>query len=268
MRCGGPIIWTLEGHVTTPADAPRGDKYAKQKKFDRRLSSIKNFVLKNTNKSNDDIFVATFSLARIGFTVALLGGATAQAAAGQPDEQLAGAPLEMPAAQRPLPRLGLMVGGGVPDGATGSAVFRPFSWLRTEAGLSYNLIIRGVRAGVSVLPFGAGPSATFEAGHYFSGNANGIARSIAGAGFHDSAILQKVGYDYANAHLGLDFGTRRVVFFLHGGMSYIRADVHNVNAQIASAMSGSSSTTVTFSQDPQVRVLTPSAKLGLIFYIW
>lgn len=211
--------------------------------------------------------MATFSLARIGFTVAFLGAATVHAAGAQPDEQLAQAPLETPAA-RPLPRLGLMVGGGVPDGATGSAVYRPFSWLRTEAGLSYNMISRGVRAGVSLLPFGAGPSATLEAGHYFSGNANGIARSIAGAGFHDSAILQSVGYDYANAHLGLDFGTRRVVFFLHGGMSYIRADVHNVNAQLASAMSGSSNTTVTFAQDPRVRVLTPSAKLGFIFYIW
>lgn len=211
--------------------------------------------------------MATFSLARVGFTVAFLGAATAHAAGARPDEQLSQAPLEKPA-MRPLPRLGLMVGAGVPDGATGSAVYRPLSWLRTEAGLSYNMISRGVRAGVTLLPFGAGPSATLEAGHYFSGNANGIARSIAGAGFHDSAILQSVGYDYANAHLGLDFGTRRVVFFLHGGMSYIRADVHNVNAQIASAMSGSSNTTVTFAQDPQVRVLTPSAKLGFIFYIW
>jgi hypothetical protein len=214
--------------------------------------------------------VATSSIPRITLTVALLGGvlalggAKAQAATSQTDAQIAQAPLEQPVERR-LPRLGLMVGGGVPDGATGSAVFRPFSWLRTEAGLSYNMISRGVRGGISLLPFGSGPSATLEAGHYFNGNANGIARSIAGAGFHDSAILQQVGYDYVNAHLGLDFGTRRVVFFLHGGMSYIRANVHNVNEQIGST---SGSTTVSFNQDPTVRVLTPSAKLGLIFYIW
>ena len=215
--------------------------------------------------------MARNSLSRIAFAAALLGGATAQAAtAAQPDEQVAAqasqAPLEQKA-QRPLPVLGLMVGAGVPDGATGSAVYRPFSWVRGEAGLSYNMISKGVRAGVSLLPFGSGPSGTLEAGHYFNGNANGIARSIAGAGFHDSAILQSVGYDYVNAHLGLDFGTRRVVFFLHGGMSYIRATVHNVNEQIASS-TGSSNTTVSFSQDPTVRVVTPSAKLGFIFYIW
>lgn len=215
--------------------------------------------------------MAKNSLSRIAFAAALLGGVTAQAAtAVQPDEQVAAqasqAPLEQKV-QRPLPILGLMVGAGVPDGATGSVVYRPFSWVRGEAGLSYNMISKGVRAGVSLLPFGSGPSGTLEAGHYFNGNANGIARSIAGAGFHDSAILQSVGYDYVNAHLGLDFGTRRVVFFLHGGMSYIRATVHNVNEQIASS-TGSSNTTVSFGQDPTVRVVTPSAKLGLIFYIW
>lgn len=213
--------------------------------------------------------MGTNTLSRIALVAALLGGATAQAAtAAQPDEQVATsqAPLEQKV-ERPLPLLGLMLGAGVPDGATGSAVFRPVSWARGEAGLSYNMISKGVRAGVSLLPFGAGPSGTLEFGHYFNGNANGIARSIAGAGFHDSAILQSVGYDYVNAHLGLDFGTRRVVFFLHGGMSYIRATVHNLNEQIASSTSGSN-TTVSFSQDPTIRVMTPSAKLGFIFYIW
>jgi len=181
--------------------------------------------------------------------------------------QVSQAPLEV-RVDKPLPVWGLMLGAGVPDGATGSAVFRPWSWVRAEAGGSYNMISRGVRAGVSLLPFGAGPSATLEVGHYFDGNANGVARSVAGAGFHDSAILQRVGYDYANAHLGLDFGTRRVVFFIHGGMSYISARVHNVNAQIADASGAASNTTVSFNQDPSVRILTPSAKLGFIFYIW
>lgn len=210
------------------------------------------------------------TLSRIVLAAAVFGAATAQAATGaQPDEQVAAqasAPVEQKT-ERTLPVLGLMVGAGVPDGATGSVVFRPFSWVRAESGLSYNMISKGVRAGVSLLPFGSGPSGTLEAGHYFNGNANGIARSIAGAGFHDSAILQSVGYDYVNAHVGLDFGTRRVVFFLHGGMSYVRATVHNVNEQIASS-TGSSNTTVSFAQDPTVRVVTPSAKLGLIFYIW
>ena len=108
--------------------------------------------------------MAKNSLPRIAFAVALLAGtATAQAAtSAQPDEQLAAqaqAPLEQKV-ERPLPLLGLMLGAGVPDGASASAVVRPFSWVRGEAGLSYNMISKGVRAGVSLLPFGSGPSAT------------------------------------------------------------------------------------------------------------
>jgi hypothetical protein len=177
------------------------------------------------------------------------------------------APLEE-RVSKPLPALGLAVDGGVPDGASVSGIYRPFSWVRGEVGMGYNMISKGARLGLTVLPFGAGPSATFEAGHFFEGDANGFARSIAGAGFKDHAVLQRVGYDFANAHLGLDFGTRRVVFFIHGGMSYIRAQVHNVNEQLSSSMSSTSGTTVSFNQDPTVRVVAPSAKLGFIFYIW
>jgi len=167
-----------------------------------------------------------------------------------------------------LPLLGAMLGAGLPDGATASLVVRPVAWAHVEVGGGYNLISKGVRAGVSVIPFGVGPSATLEAGRFFDGDANGLVRQFAGASFGESAVLQRVGYDFANAHLGLDFGTRRVTFFIHGGMSYIRANVHNVSEQLAGSSGSTSQTTVTFNQDPQVRLFTPSGKLGFIFYIW
>jgi hypothetical protein len=209
------------------------------------------------------------------FSVASLSLVLMVSTAQAQDEQVAKAPLEKPVPKlvpKQLPLFGVMLDVGVPDGATGSAVYRPFSWLRTELGGSYNLISKGVRGGVSLIPFGMGPSATLEAGHYFDGNANGIARNIVGGGFQDNAILQRVGYDFANAHLGLDFGVRRVVFFIHGGMSYIRATVHNINAEIGNPSSGDASssgtTTISINQDPIVRIFTPSVKLGLVFYIW
>jgi hypothetical protein len=167
-----------------------------------------------------------------------------------------------------LPLLGAMLGAGLPDGATASLVIRPVAWAHLEVGGGYNLISKGVRAGVSLIPFGVGPSATLEAGRFFDGNANGLVRQFAGASFGESAVLQRVGYDFVNAHLGLDFGTRRVTFFIHGGMSYIRANVHNVSEQLAGSSGSTSQTTVTFNQDPQVRLFTPSGKLGFIFYIW
>jgi hypothetical protein len=209
----------------------------------------------------------SFRFSAVAALTATFFASTALAQEGQ----LSIAPLEK-RVERSLPAIGLMVGAGVPDGATASLVYRPFSWLRTEAGGSYNLISKGVRGGVSLIPFGMGPSVSLEAGHYFDGNANGLARNIAGGGFQDNAILQRIGYDFANAHLGLDFGMRRAVFFIHGGMSYIRASVHNVNTEISSGtasggMGSSGGTTVSFNQDPIVRVFTPSVKLGLVFYI-
>ena len=83
-------------------------------------------------------------------------------------------------------------------------------------------------------------------------------------------MLERVGYDYANAHLGLDLGYRRVTFFIHAGMSFIRASVHNVDQAIAGRPAGraASSTTVAVKQDPIIRAFTPSAKLGLIVYLW
>jgi hypothetical protein len=170
-----------------------------------------------------------------------------------------------------LPRIGVMADAGLPDGANGAIVYRPFSWLRAHAGGGTNLISKGFRGGVTLLPFGSGPSASIEGGHYFDGDANGMARRFAGPTF-GSPALERVGYDYANFHLGLDFGSRRATFFIHGGMSYIRAEVHNLDAVVASSAAmtdvGNGTTEISFTKDPIVRAWLPSVKLGLIVYIW
>jgi hypothetical protein len=173
-------------------------------------------------------------------------------------------------APKTAPRLGLMADAGLPDGANLSLVFRPFSWLRAHGGGGYNMISTGVRAGVTLVPFGAGPSATIEGGHYFDGNANGVAQRFAGGTFQ-SALLERVGYDYANAHLGLELGSRRVTFYIHGGMSYIRAQIHNFDSVVASqaaSSGGNGSTEISINQDPTVKAWVPSAKLGLIVYLF
>jgi hypothetical protein len=174
-----------------------------------------------------------------------------------------------------LPRYGVMADAGLPDGANASLVVRPARWLRLHGGGGYNLISKGLRAGATLVPFGMGPSATVEAGHYFDGDANGLAQRFAGQSFQ-STLLEKVGYDYANFHLGLDFGYRRVTFYLHGGMSYVRASVHNFDSVVASTAAsngaastpGSGTTEISINQDPTVKAWFPSAKLGLIVYLW
>src|SRR6476646_11179728 len=174
------------------------------------------------------------------------------------------------AAPKPLPLLGVMVDAGLPDGANASLVLRPFSWLRAHGGGGTNMIGTGVRARATLVPFGAGPSATLEVRHTFDGNANGLAQRLAGSTF-SSPLLERVGYDYANAHLGLDLGSRRVTFYIHAGMSYVRADVHNAESVVSTnAMmnGGNGSTEVSIAKDPTLRAWFPSAKLGLIVYLW
>ena len=172
----------------------------------------------------------------------------------------------------PLPKLpvvGVMADVGLPDGAGASLVVRPAKWLRLTGGGTYNMISSGLRAGASLLPFGWGPSLSVEGGHYFDGDANGVMRRFVGSGYQSNAVLERVGYDYANAHLGLDLGFRRATFFIHAGFSYIRSTVHNIDSAIQSeTSSGSSTTTLSFNKDPIIRAITPSAKLGLIVYLW
>jgi hypothetical protein len=175
-----------------------------------------------------------------------------------------------PVAPARLARFGLMADAGVPDGASASLVYRPMRWLRAQVGGGYNLISPGVRAGVTLIPLGWGPSATLEGGHYFDGNANGMARRIAGSDFKNSALLERVGYDFANAHLGFEIGSRRVTFFVHGGMSYIRGTLHNANTALQADSGGlvPDGSSVSIKQDPVIKVVAPSAKLGLIVYLW
>jgi FtsZ-interacting cell division protein YlmF len=72
-----------------------------------------------------------------------------------------------------------------------------------------------------------------------------------------------------NAHLGLDLGSRRCVFFIHGGITMLRGQIHNLDASIpaTNADNTSGTTEVVVRQDPNAKAVGPSLKLGLIVYI-
>ena len=172
-----------------------------------------------------------------------------------------------PAAANRLPLLGAMADIGVPDGRMGSLVVRPLKWLRAAAGGGTNSISRGWRAGVTLLPFGAGPSASLEYGQYQDGDANGLAKTFLGKGFDGSPALERVGYEFMNAHLGLDFGSRNFVFFIHGGVTMLRGQIHNLDAATRDA-GATGATEVVVRQDPHFKAVGPSVKLGLLVYVW
>lgn len=202
----------------------------------------------------------------LALLLALGAGASAQAA----EVTTAQAPAPAPAATS-LPWLGLQLDAGVPDGAQAALVLRPWKALRFTVGGGYNTISKGVRGGVSILPFGRGPSLTVEAGRFFEGNANAAARQVMGS-FEDLSVFQRFGYDFANAHLGLDFGYKRVTFFIHGGLSYLYWQAKDATGLIQTFPSidgtDANGLEVKITKDPYVVAIGPSAKLGLIVYLW
>ena len=197
--------------------------------------------------------------------IALLGMAavSAPAAVFAQDQNAIAAALQAKRAEH-WPVVGVMADVGVPDGAIGSLVVRPWQWFRVYGGGGSNSVSNGWRGGFSLLPFGAGPSLSLEYGHYSEGNANGLVRRMASGQFSDSPLLNKVGYDYANAHVGLDFGGKNVIFFVHGGMSMVWAQLHGVNDAVGNS---GSSTVVTVNQDPKIKVTGSSLKMGLIVFL-
>jgi len=146
-------------------------------------------------------------------------------------------------------------------------VVRPIRSIRAHAGLSHNLISLGERVGLTWVPLSwwASPTLSVEYGHYADGNANPLVRMVSGDASFSSAILDRVGYDYANAHVGLELGRRWFTFYIHAGYSRITSTVHNLSAETMSQSAGN--TTVTFSKDPSVRLWSVSARAGFIVYL-
>jgi hypothetical protein len=163
------------------------------------------------------------------------------------------------------PRFGIMTDVGVPDGGNASLVFRPVRALRLSVGMGDNMISRGVRGGLTWVPFGwwMSPTVSVDYGHYVDGDANPLARMVTGDKTFSSRELDRVGYDYANAHVGLEFGRTWFTFYIHAGMSWVSGSVRGLDT-VASGMSSSS---ITFTSDPTVTLWAASARVGFILYL-
>lgn len=163
------------------------------------------------------------------------------------------------------PKLGVTVDAGVPDGANAALVFRPVSRLRIHAGASHNAVSYGARAGITVSPLRTwiAPTLSVDYGRFSDGNANPVVQMISGDGSSSSSVLERFGYSYANAHLGLEFGRTRATFYIHAGISYVTGKLQGLSE--ASDMTDSG-TTITFSEAPTFAATTASARIGLVVY--
>jgi hypothetical protein len=164
------------------------------------------------------------------------------------------------------PRMfGAMFDLGVPDGTTLSFVYRPIDLARVHAGLSYNGVSPGLRLGGEFLPLGWGPSLGIAYGHYFEGDANGIAGMFGSIDEDSSKLLENVGYDYFALRAGMEFGGDRFTFFARGGVSWLRTTIHELGTIIEPEPE--SNTTVEVKEDPVLKAFTPTIQLGMIVQI-
>jgi hypothetical protein len=168
--------------------------------------------------------------------------------------------------------LGIMLDAGVPDGVSGSLVYRPDRQLRAHVGGGHNLVSWGVRGGVTMLasPRPVSPSLTLEVGHYFPGDANPAWAMFASGEAGDVPALRSVGYRYANLRVGVELGGARVTWFVHGGLSYVTGRVRGLDETLAGGARMPAPTTpapaLAIKDDPRVSAFALSARLGCVYY--
>ncbi len=177
---------------------------------------------------------------------------------------------DQPAFARRKHILGLQLDAGVPDVTAVSVLYRPLKYVRLSGGMLYNLASYGLRGGVSVQPyFPIAPSLTLEVGHYFDGNAYDKLSKYTSIDENLRPYLQKVGYTFVNAQLGLELGHPDwFVFFVRAGISRVWTSIHNANDATKSASAGDGGLKPTFIGDPNVRLGIPNVKLGFMIFFY
>jgi hypothetical protein len=160
-----------------------------------------------------------------------------------------------------LDHFGLQLEAGVPSGVSAALVVRPWKLLRFHAGASWNYIGFGLKGGVTLVPFhwAVVPTLGIEGGIYPGANASRLVK-----GTLEKTLLKDVSYSYVDADLGLEFGSQNgFIFFVRGGMSYLKAPIKNVASAFQSTNLG-----VVGADDAVATYFGPSAKFGFLLYLY
>lgn len=129
----------------------------------------------------------------------------------------------------PRPRLqhryGAMADMGLPDGIMAAFAYRAHEWVTVHAAVGHNTNSPGLRIGGSFSPidYAIEPYAALELGYYFEAETSDWMRDTAKKAGLDDKTLDRVGYKFANGHLGLRFGNDTTCVYIQGGISYIDA---------------------------------------------
>jgi hypothetical protein len=167
-------------------------------------------------------------------------------------------------------RWGMTLDGGFPDAAGLGLVWRPWYWLRLEAGGTTTVYAsHGYRAGVSLVPFDfpITPALTFNYGRALETDWNPMLAKFGSSNSDLEPVLRKFGYQYVDAHVGLELGApRRFVFFVRVGLTQLWTQVHGLTSAAAAQITDAT-TSATIS-DSKITMRIPSAKLGFLIYFF
>jgi len=169
-----------------------------------------------------------------------------------------------------LPRFGLSLEGGVPEGGALGVLYRPLPSIRLSAGPAWNYASFGVQGGVAYQPFRSfvSPVVSLEGGRYFSADLSFLANGSSGVPSEIEPLMKDVRYTYGAVHLGVELGSARgFAFSIRAGLAWVSVLAKGTASTSAGTGSGAGSGTATVEfDDPRVRGTVPSVKLGVQYW--
>lgn len=139
---------------------------------------------------------------------------------------------------------------------------RPVRWGHLQLGAGYNGLAPGIRGGLTLInPYVVPVSVTWEAGHYFDGDANRVVHWVDSSA-KSNASLERFGYDYMNILGGLSVGDRTFAFYLRFGVTWMRTTVHGFEQTLRET----TKLDVT-AADPTIHYRGPALKVGFDYFL-
>jgi hypothetical protein len=168
-----------------------------------------------------------------------------------------------------LPRFGLAVDAGAPEGVNVSLTWRPLAAVRLWGGPSWNYVAFGAHAGATLIPLSwiVSPILCVEAGRYFASDLTWLATRAGGVPDELAPLLEKVSYDYASLQLGLELGSQRgLAFSIRAGLSWFSLVARGTARTTASGGTTGASDAQVELTDPRFTATMPSVKMGLQYW--
>ncbi|MCE9671986.1 hypothetical protein LY474_29690 [Myxococcus stipitatus] len=159
---------------------------------------------------------------------------------------------------------GLMLDAGIPEGAGLSVAFRPTRLVRLHLGGTHNGIRGGGRAGLTLLPMRGWltPAFSLDFGHAQPADERRLERRLADLSQPPVPSLERVGYTYVSALVGLEVSLpSRITFFVRGGLSFLELNgpgMDDLDEPFRQAISPVEEKPWT------LRLIRPTAKLGFL----